>query len=248
MEQSGNVPQKKKGLSGSTLKLIAIVTMFIDHAAAAVLLRVLLSKGVVQELYTAYWVMRYIGRIAFPIFCFQLVEGFDRTRSLKKYILRMALFALATEIPFDLAFAGRPVYWRYQNVMFTLLIGLLTMLGFSLVEKTKLHIVLKVLCAGLILAAGAGAAELMHTDYGAIGILCIMVLYVLRRKKILQILGGCISFAWEYTAPLAFIFIGLYNGKRGWRMKYFFYAFYPVHLLFLYLVCVLMGTAGISTI
>lgn len=254
--------QQRKGLSGSTLKLVAVITMLIDHVAAAVLMRVLIDRGLYSAVYpydtfrekyygmilAVYLICRYIGRIAFPIFCFLLVEGFTRTHDVKKYVIRMAVFALVTEIPFDLAFAGRPFYWGYQNVMFTLLIGLLVMWGMSAVEKKGFAAWLTWLCNLLVAAAGAVLASLMETDYGAIGVVCIVVLYVFRRKKPLQIAAGCVAFLWEITAPLAFIFIGFYNGKRGWRMKYLFYAFYPVHLFLLYLISAAMGLGDISTL
>ena len=105
-----------KGLSGSTLKLIAIVSMLIDHVAAAVIVRVLYAGHWTEQLYQIYRVMRSVGRIAFPIFCFFLVEGFEHTRDRKKYALRLFLFALISEIPFDLAFSAEILEVQYQNV------------------------------------------------------------------------------------------------------------------------------------
>lgn len=247
--------KKRFGLSGSTLKIIAMVTMLIDHIGAAVLYRYLWDMrshltdvDTYNALVHLYRILRGIGRVSFPIYCFLLVEGFQRTRNLKNYILRLSFFALITEIPFDLCFAGRVFYKDYQSVMLTLLIGVLTMWGVSLLEK-HIPIKLLVLIGGAsVIAAGAVTAELLHTDYGYIGILCIMTLYVLRKNKLLQLTGGCISFLWEKTAPLAFLPIAFYNGKRGLKLKYVFYAFYPVHLLILYLICVLMGTASISAV
>jgi hypothetical protein len=93
--------------------------------------------------------------------------------------------------------------------------------------------------------AGMAAAELLCTDYGGTGVLCIMVLYEFRKKKIPQAIAGAIAFSWEITAPLAFIPILAYNGTRGLKLKYFFYAFYPVHLFLIYIVCVIMGLGSI---
>ena len=81
-----------KGLSGSTLKIIAMVTMLIDHIGAAVLARMIISGN--AELYDLYMVLRKIGRLAFPIFCFLLIEGFCHTKDVKKYTSRLCLFAL----------------------------------------------------------------------------------------------------------------------------------------------------------
>lgn len=257
---------RKKGLSGSTLKMIAIITMLIDHTGAAILARLLMQNGMGDlnpedltatmqwltdnaVLYYTYTVMRMIGRVAFPIFCFLLVQGFEHTHDKKKYALRLGLFALISEIPFDLAFSSKVLEFNYQNVFFTLFIGLLTMIVYHAVEeKTEWHIALRVLLYILIVAAGMGIAELLKTDYSAIGVFCIMVLYICRKKKPLQIAAGCISFLWELTAPLAFIPIGFYNGKRGWKMKYFFYIFYPAHLLILYVICYFMGITGYSAV
>ena len=103
-------------------------------------------------------------------------------------------------------------------------------------------------CAMAVIAAGALAAELMNTDYGYLGVLCIMVLYVLRRVKWMQITGGCLIFLWEIWAPFAFIPIGFYNNRRGLNLKYVFYLFYPLHLLILYLICVWMGIGDIPAV
>ena len=106
----------QKGLSGSTLKLIAIITMLIDHIGAAVIARLLIAGQGSEMLYKIYYAMRAVGRVAFPIFCFLLVEGFFYTGSRKKYALRLFGFALLSEIPFDLAFSGKILEFGYQNV------------------------------------------------------------------------------------------------------------------------------------
>lgn len=253
MEQA--IKRKQFSLSGSTLKFIAMITMLIDHIGAVVLLRYILdmqghisSVEQYNSMVTLYRVMRGIGRIAFPIYCFLLVEGFQKTHNLKKYILRLGVFALIAEVPFDLAFTARVFSLRYQSVMLTLLVGVLTMWGVSLLERHVKNRILLVLGGALVIALGAGAAELMKTDYGYLGILCIMVLYALRRVKWMQILGGCLVFSWEVWAPVAFLPIAFYDGRRGLRLKYVFYLFYPLHLLILYLICVYMGWGNIPAV
>ncbi len=248
----------KKGLSGSTLKMIAIVTMFIDHVGAAVVGRMMMYGGLASvngdstatmqwlmqngNLYTIYMVMRFIGRVAFPIFCFLMIQGFEHTHDRRKYAFRLGLFAIISEVPFDLAFNSEILEFSYQNVFFTLFIGLLTMWVCDTVDKKQeWNRVLRVLLMIVITAAGMGIAKLLKTDYDATGVFCIMVLFFTRKNKIQQIVAGCVSFFWELTAPLAFIPIGFYNGKRGWKMKYFFYIFYPAHLLLLYGICYIMG-------
>ncbi len=255
--------EKKFGLSGSTLKWIAIITMLIDHIGASVLTKRLLymkwypeefggvTSEYVEQFNNLYYIMRatrIIGRIAFPIFCFLLVEGFLRTKNLKKYMLRMTLFALLAEIPFDLVFAGKTFYWGYQNVMITLLIGMFTMYGCKVIEEKVPGKVGRFVACGACFVAGAVVADFLKTDYGARGIIPIMVLYFLRHFKVYQMIGGAISFVWELPASLSFLFIGFYNGKRGMRMKYFFYLFYPLHLFLLYLICMAMGLGSIPVV
>lgn len=254
MEQM--VEKKGFGLSGSTLKIIAMATMLIDHIGAAVLLRYILDMpnhacfGLERynQLVMLYRVMRGIGRIAFPIYCFLLVEGFLKTRNLKRYILRLGIFAVIAEVPFDLCFTSQVFSLSYQSVMLTLLVGVITMWGVSLLEKHVKNRPLLILGGAAVIALGAGAAELMNTDYGYMGIVCIMVLYALRRIKWMQIAGGCLAFLWEIWAPIAFIPVAFYNGKRGLRLKYVFYLFYPLHLFILYLICVCMGIAHIPAV
>jgi hypothetical protein len=137
-------PSNRRGISGSTLKLIAIFTMLIDHTAASILGGLLIKRGIYSgvnfnnyaKLYTIYEIMRLIGRLAFPIFCFLLVEGMVHTHNKYKYAMRLALFALISEIPFDLGLQYQPFNWDHQNVFFTLLIGLLVMIGFDTINKT----------------------------------------------------------------------------------------------------------------
>ncbi len=257
---------QKRGISGSTLKLIAVITMILDHIGAGILGRYLTINGigdldagslaVTQQwidqnapLFFTYTVLRMIGRLAFPIYCFLMAEGFEHTHNRIRYAARLLLFAVISEIPFDLLFNGKILETGYQNVFFTLWIGLLVMIGIQWAQE---HLgsspLLKVPAAVAVTAAGMVAAKFMKTDYAAIGVLCIVVIYLFRNKKVWQIVAGCIVFAWEFTAPLAFVPIGFYNGKRGWKLKYFFYLVYPVHLLILYLICQALGIASYAAV
>lgn len=247
------------GFSGSTLKMIAVVTMLIDHFGAGVLSRYLsmvglysldvnnaaeMEKWMLQNgsLYKVYIAMRMIGRIAFPIYCFLLVEGFVHTRNRMKYAVRLLVFAAVSELPFDLLFNGEILEFGYQNVFFTLFLGLTAMMGMEWAEErldVNRFFAMAVSCA--ITAACMVVAQLLRTDYMAIGVLCIAVIYSTRKKKVTQMIAGCAVFLWELTAPLAFVPIWFYNGKRGWKLKYFFYLFYPMHLLLLYLLCIGLG-------
>lgn len=228
-------PAKTWGITGSTLKIIAIALMFIDHVGAVVVEQGILKMPAVtsdprlwEQIRGMDQILRAIGRPAFPIFCFLLVEGFLHTRSQGKYTLRLFLFALVSEIPFDLAIYGRLWYPEKQNVFFTLLIGLLVMIACARYQK---HVWLQT----LFLALGLLGGHFLGTDYGYKGVFLIEVLYLLRYDRRIQALGGALAICWELTAPLAFIPIWFYNGLRGISLKYFFYWFYPVHLLLLVL-------------
>lgn len=207
----------EKGLSGSTLKLMAMLSMLIDHIGAILL---------VGSPY--YDNCRAIGRLAFPIYCFLLVEGYIHTRDVKKYGIRLFLSALISEIPFDLAFSGSVIDMGYQNVFFTLVIGLMALYIIDHAKNPGLQAVL--------LLAAMMAAELLKTDYSWAGVAAIAVIYAVREKKLWQAVAGGMMFAWEMPAPAAFVPIYFYNGKRGISMKYLFYLFYPAHLLVLVVI------------
>ena len=225
--------------------------MTIDHTAATILARYLMSGSLSsQGWYECYRLMRGIGRIAFPIYCFLLIEGFLHTRDRRKYAGRLLLFAALSEIPFDLAFSGKILEFSYQNVFFTLFLGLLTVMMLAKIEEQQnWKPILRSLCFAGILLCGMGCATILRTDYSYYGVMCIAGLYLFRQNRLVQVLAGCAAFFWwELPAVAAFVPIYFYNGKRGLRMKYFFYLYYPVHLLILYLICVWLGTGGISVI
>lgn len=222
---------------------MAIVIMLIDHTAAALLKPIRTNLGgyaIGPFLLKLYPVLRNIGRLAFPIFCFLLVEGFLHTRNVKKYALRLFTFAIISELPFDYALSKHLFNWKHQNVYFTLLIGLLVMMGMSYFDykpaKNKYERYFYFLMELAIAAAGLYVAKYIQCDYRYKGIFLIEVLYFLRSDKNLQAIFGALTISWEATAPLAFIPIWLYNGERGLKLKYLFYWFYPGHLLVLGLI------------
>lgn len=238
------------GFTGTSLKMIAIVTMLIDHIGA-----VLLEGGLLPQISSSvfggndfnflpadyqFWVtidgiLRFTGRLAFPIFCFLLVEGFLHTKNAAHYALRLGLFALLSEVPFDFAVYGN--FWdtTLQNVFFTLLLGLLALMGIKWLENLsrQKHKAWILLALPLVIVCMV-TAEFLRTDYASFGVLLIVVLYLLRDSRPRQCLFGAVSTLWELTAPLAFLPIYFYNGERGrLKHKYFFYWFYPAHLLIL---------------
>lgn len=219
-----------QGITGSTLKIIALVTMLLDHIGAILIVSPY-----------PYYALRLIGRIAFPIFCFLLVEGFLHTKNLKKYTFRLFLFALISEIPFDLAFHYTLYYPDAQNVFFTLLIGLFVISCLDHLEHTlsdKPGIFL--LCRAITILAGMGIAWYLKTDYSYTGILVISLLHVLRRQRTAAMVYACFFLCLANPLEISsFVIVPLirtYNGKRGLSLKYIFYFFYPLHLLILYLI------------
>lgn len=222
----------KWGISGSVLKWFAVITMVIDHFGASVLETYVMNvwgRSPLGNLFSNHW-NDYCGwtglTVYWPaglsVFCF-LWWMFLHTRDVKKYAMRLGIFALISEIPFDLAVRGKFFDWQYQNVYVTLLLGLLTIWALK-TQKDVWYLRL------VIAAAGCALGELVHCDYGAMGVALIVVLY-LTGIQIPAVYTGAICTYWELPAPLAFIPIWFYNGERGRQPKWFFYWFYPVHLL-----------------
>lgn len=209
------------------LKLIAFSAMVIDHVGAAFFPDQL-------------W-FRYVGRLAFPIFCFLLVEGYMHTRNFWKYAIRILVVALISEIPFDLALNnGNLFQWGHQNTFFTLFLGLLALLSVDSFLKIGKYIP-AVVCAVVIMVL----AQVLNTDYGAKGICFVLLFYFIKYIKgiwsrvflVLAFILLNYSSNVQIFAALALIPIYFYNGKRGMnKLKYLFYAGYPVHLFIIALV------------
>lgn len=212
------------------LKLVAMLFMLVDHFAYVMIER---GIGLSGSWYRIDRIMRGMGRIAFPIFCFSIVEGFQKTHDAKAYLKRLVLFALVSEIPFDLAFRGTWFDPGYQNVFWTLAFGLALLIFYEdreiAVWKRSLGIFL---CVFL--------PEIFHTDYSCYGVLVIFFMYLLREKPLLMCFAGYAVLLMQTTlevwAVFGFLLILIYNGQRGKGNKFFFYSFYPVHLLILALL------------
>ena len=227
------IPKKYKILSGSVLKCIALFTMIVDHVG----LHLLRNSGIVL-LYTSagplelFTLMRKVGRLAFPIYCFLLVEGFLHTHDRRKYGLNLLAFALISEIPWNLEHTGA-LHCPSQNVFFTLFLGYAGMYCIEELKERPLEQLISLIALVMV-------AMNLKADYGIGGFAFILVMYLLREQKILQaIVGTCIE-SGGWAAGLAFIPINLYNGQRGFIqgkfMKYLFYAAYPVHIMIIYLM------------
>ncbi|MCI8307949.1 MAG: conjugal transfer protein TraX [Lachnospiraceae bacterium] len=206
-------------LTGSTLKIIALLTMLTDHIAAFL---------IHYDRYPAvYYVMRNIGRISFPIFCFLIVEGYFHTSDIKKYMLRLAAFGIISEMPFDLALTGlNNKSILHQNVFFTLLLGLAVV---WFIDNNKNNVIIHCLAIWV----GCVAAVLFKTDYSCFGVIQIIMFYYFRNVRLYRIAGIILlnMFMGQPAGAASLLFIENYNGKRGLKLKYLMYAFYPVHLL-----------------
>lgn len=226
--------------------MIAFIFMLCDHIGY-----VLIENGVLYGQNPMYWtlalqtaagqrwylaarILRFIGRLSFPIFAFLAAEGFAHTGNKRRYIMRLAIFALISEIPFNLAIKNTISYPDYQNVMFTLLFGVSAL--YAVDKLRKKHVVLQMLAVAFF----CWIAYIAKSDYGPVGVLLIADMYLFRLdRKLCMITGAFISALESLTysgmGALAYVFIWLYNGKRGeMPMKYFFYIAYPAHLLLFY--------------
>ena len=235
-------------LTAAVLHIIAMTLMLMDHLWATLL--------PAREWLTC------AGRVAFPIFAFMAVEGYFHTRSFKKYILRMLLFAVLSEIPFDLMYGGTWFYPVHQNVLWTFLLGLLGGWGMEQVRKKGKTWMYLLVCV-LVVPAGLVLGTLCMVDYYGVGVLTVFVFYFLHGRKWwcflgqlaalywlnVELLGGLMYpvqlFGMEFElcqqglALLALIPIWLYRGRQGYHSKpfqYLCYAFYPVHMLLLVVV------------
>jgi len=230
---------RKKILPQEALKLIACITMLIDHFGHAIV-----PGLAVPYMVPLYYTCRVIGRIAFPIYCFLLVEGMHHTRNPLKYISRLAIGILLAELPFDILFEGG-ISWESQSVMVTLTLGAVMLLCMQKMEKPWLKLLMVVPFAVL--------AELAKSDYGGWGIamLAVFALFdqtgvqtigiftvnLLMNSVAVPVFG--IGIPIQLFALLAMLPIGFYSGRKLTRnraVQWGFYLFYPVHLLILWLV------------
>lgn len=209
-------------MSSLVLKIIALTTMIIDHYGA-----IFRSSQIL---------FRIIGRIAFPIYCFLIVEGYFHTRDVKKYASKLFIFALISEIPFDYAFFSR-INWSHQNIFFTLFIGLQAIHLLEIYKDKSSLISLSIILSASLLAS------LLRTDYNFIGIIYILAFYKTRSFSSLKriLIVSLIIFVTNYYSTsfiqqyslLAMPLLLLYNGKLGLKIKpiqILFYIAYPLHL------------------
>ena len=222
----------EKGLSQEGLKILACVTMLVDHAA-------LLFGG-------SPW-LRVIGRLAFPIYCFLLTEGIRHTRDVRRYLSRLLFAAIVSEPIYDLVLYPCVGIWQHQNVLWTLALGCAMLWCMRMIHKPVAKLAVMLLFAL--------AAQLVRASYGSSGIYMIALFALCREvpEGKWALAAGLLVINWlmgsftvsvfgldvpvQLFAELALVPIFLYSGEKRTRLKavsWGFYLFYPAHLLLLW--------------
>lgn len=246
--------KRKFELTSVGLHIFAMIFMLADHLWATVFTN-------------AQWLTQ-VGRLAYPIFAFMIVEGYTHTNNLKKYVLRLFIFAVITEIPFNLMVGNRAFYYVHQNVLWTFLISIGLVHLNALAGKTG-KLWLKLITMAGTVALGYVLGYATFVDYNAAGIFTVLLFYFFRGRKwwcflgqlvglyyinveLLQglfieveLFGHSFELVQQGLAILSLVFIWLYRGRQGKKSKafqYFCYAFYPAHMLILWIVSTLLYT------
>ncbi len=250
MTETATLNTKKTftGLTSFALHILAMLFMLSDHLWATVI------PG-------NDW-MTWVGRLAFPIFAFMIAEGYSHTKDFKKYAIRMLIFALISEIPYNLVYVTSFIYPFQQNVLWTFLVALLCMRGLDKI-KDKYKIYITIPLSALLIGACYLLCQLTMTDYFGDGLLMVILFYYFKNTSLLgclgqlagmvainiymmkgltipfELFGNSFEFPQQGFAVLSLIFIWLYRGKQGPHnkiTKFIFYSFYPAHLLILGLI------------
>ncbi len=244
-------------MDGFTLKIIAIICMTIDHLYKLVPGFVALipdvSIAIPGGAVSLVGLIALIGRIAFPLFAFCVAEGALHTRNIEKYLVRLFIFAIISELPFDYMFFGG-LNFGYQNVMWTFFFGVLAVYLYKRLKASKLLALYTVF-------ATAAVCYLFKTDYSIIGVILIFTMYIIKNKPLkLLAVAGIICIYYLYAKGLfvavfasntidtinrtlslvamliSVVLMALYNGRKGAGMKWLFYIYYPLHLIVLGLI------------
>lgn len=235
------------GITANQLRLLAMVLMVLDHLWATII------PG-------NDW-MTHLGRMAFPIFAFQIAEGYCHTSDWRRYLKRLLVFALISEVPFDLIMSGSPVFIFHQNVLFTFVLGLRAIAALDDFKRERTA--KRALRAALAVAGSLLLGLIGMVDYGWRGVATVIGFWVLRQlpfEKPLQLVmllllnqvffkgqmipvplpgGGTFELATQAFAVLAVLPIWLYNGQKGRSSRALqlgAYAFYPAQFLAIWLV------------
>lgn len=217
------------------IKIIAYISMLLDHI-----------KYAIPE--TQNFATIYLGRVAFPLFAFLLTEGYVHTKNLKRYYIRLIIFAIISQLPFMLFRTLVGDFWKL-NILFTLLLGLMAI---NLYDKSKSKIIG---IAGFVIFCSLGF--ILNVDYRWYGVLTIIIFYLFKNKKVLLTIAFLFvnfiymlsSFNWNINLiessnyislicmNIPIIFVLLYNGKLGKKFNYiFYYLIYPIHMILLFTI------------
>ena len=224
---------KIRVFSGAQLKYIAFLSMLIDHMNKALMYPLLTENGFLRYVSDVFDIL---GRVAFPLFMFFLVEGFFKTGNRFKYLLNLIVFGIVSEIPFDLFQSAVLFQPNSNNVMFTLALALAMIWVIDELKVPKSYIIPPVLwfpVSIIIVITVCLLSMIWGLDYEYHGILIAYFFYIFRNNPILSIIGGYLSIFKTPWALLGFCLTLTYNGKRGKQNKILNYLFYPVHLLIL---------------
>jgi hypothetical protein len=209
------------------IKIIAIVTMLIDHVGFFLFPQVL-------------W-LRMIGRLSFPLFAWLIANGARHTHNPRAYLLRLFVFACLSQIPFVLSTRYVLPTFDGINVLFTLLFGLCAIQMIRMTENKSLWVFITVLFAAL--------GQSLHADYGFFGVASVIFFYLFFDSMKAMIVAQFLLFSlyilfgtqyYEILGLYSLFFIGFYNGKRGVSAQYLFYVIYPLQFVIFYLVFRLM--------
>ena len=243
-----------EGLDSFTLHILAISFMILDH-----------SWNVFFVNQNQIW-MNLLGRLAFPIFAFMLVEGFYKTKNRSKYLKRIFIFAVISEIPFNLlvstsVFGSPSIFFPYNNVLWTFGIALYMLVLFEKIKnKDNLPVTVKIFGKIIISILAMFITRLIGSDSLEYGIMMVLVFYFFRSKKWWNFIAQVILLAWiniflilgynvtlncfgneinvssQSFAIFSLVFIWLYNGKQGIHNKITKYMFYSFYPLHLLLI------------
>ena len=232
MDKNNGKLDKLRIFSGAQLKYIAFLSMLADHVNKALIYPVLSGEGILQRISDAFDIL---GRIAFPLFAFFLVEGFFKTGNRKKYLASLLIFGIISEIPFDMALSGVFFEPNSNNIMFTLALMLITIWIIDTLKEKMQNMSKYIWYPFSFVIVGIMCIISMVTglDYEYHAIMIGYLFYIFYNKRVFAIFLGYLAIFKEVWSLLGFSLILTYNGKRGKQNKLFNYCFYPVHLLIL---------------
>ena len=232
MDKNNRKLDKLRTFSGAQLKYIAFLSMLADHVNKALIYPFLSGEGILQRISDAFDIL---GRIAFPLFAFFLVEGFFKTGNRKKYLASLLIFGIISEIPFDMALSGVFFEPNSNNIMFTLALMLITIWIIDILKEKMQNMskYIRYFLSSLIVGIMCIISMVTGLDYEYHAIMIGYLFYIFYNKRVFAIFLGYLAIFKEVWSLLGFSLILTYNGKRGKQNKLFNYCFYPVHLLIL---------------